>query len=409
MTATLTTTHLFCGGLGDGRGFSNVGFQPVYAANHAAPAVATARANWPSIRAQQADINNLDMRSLPGTDGLVGSPICTEVTPGGGQAAPRLQGEFEDGASTQVKAADWSRTRMTAWDPIRYTEVHRPLFYAGENVPGFATRWELFGAWVNVWDALGYYPVFASVGAAHISGPGFQTVPQHRHRLVWCFIRKDLKKVPDLRPRPDALCPTCGPVLGMQQWTTKHRARKVGVYGDQYRYVCPNRRCGHAVVEPVTRGIGDLIDLDAPDTQGQRFGDGRPDRREFTPYVPATRRRVEIGLKRFGDKPFIAILRKNCTAQSLDDPIGTISAQGNHHMLVRPGATVDECKVRMLTTVEKAGAQGFPAHHVIVGNGTEQQMQIGNAVPVNVAHWLAGRIGQALGAAARPGGMEAAA
>jgi DNA (cytosine-5)-methyltransferase 1 len=393
----LTTTHLFAGGLGDGRGFDDAGFHLVYAANHAAPAVATARANWPTIRAQRADINNLDMRSVPATDGLVGSPICTEVTPAGGQSAPRLQGELVDDGSDAVKPADWSRTRMTAWDPIRYAEVHRPLFYAGENVPGFATRWELFGAWVNVWDALGYYPVFASVDAAHISGVGFPTVPQHRHRFVWCFIRKDLKQLPDLRPRPDAMCPTCGPVQGVQQWSSKRwhansRARKAGEYGDHYQYVCPNRRCGHREVAPVTRGIGEVIDMTV---RGHRFGDGRQDRKEFTPYVAATRRRVEIGLERFGGEPFVITLRKNGTASSLDEPIGTLSAQGgNHHMLVRPDATgvADDCEVRALAIREKAAAQGFPEHHVLAGKETEQKLLIGNAVPVNVARWLGERI-----------------
>lgn len=395
-----TTVHLFSGGCGDLRGFDSAGFRAVYAANHARAACDTARANWSGLRVQQADINNLDMRSLPAADGIAGSPICTEVTPAGGQAAPKAQGEFDiDGEPERVKEADWSRTRMTAWDPIRYAEVHRPLFYSWENVPGFATRWQLFDAWVNVWDALGYYPVIASARASHISGDGFAALPQDRDRVVGCFIRKDIKKLPDLRPRPDAMCLTCGPVQGLQQWNTKRwdaksRARKVGTYGEQYQYVCPNRRCGHLEVTPVTRGIGEVIDHSVP---GHRFGEGRQDRKEFTPYVAATRRRVEIGLDRFAGKPFIITLRNNCTASSLDEPIGTLSAQGgNHHTLVRPGATVDECEVRALTLGEKAAAQGFPKHHVMAGTDTEQKLQIGNAVPVNVAHWLGARIREVL-------------
>ena len=148
----------------------------------------------------------------------------------------------------------------------------------------------------------------------------------------------------------------------------------------------------------MTRGIGDVIDWDV---RGHRFGDGRQDRKEFEPYVPATRHRVQVGLDRFGGKPFIITHRKNCTASSLDDPIGTLSAQGgNHHSLVRPAATVDECEVRPLTLGEKAAAQGFPAHHILAGTETQQKLQIGNAVPVNVAQWLASRIHSALEAAA---------
>jgi DNA (cytosine-5)-methyltransferase 1 len=400
MTA-LTTVHLFAGGCGDLRGFDNAGFRGLYAANHAEAACDTARLNWRTLRVQQTDINNLDMRSLPAVDGLVGSPICTEVGPAGGQSAPKVQAEFDfdDDTEQQVKPADWSRTRMTAWDPIRYAEVHRPLFYAGENVPGFATRWPLFGAWLGVWDALGYNPVIASVNAAHIHGDGYDRLPQSRNRLVWAMVRKDLGRLPDLRPRPDAFCPNCGPVLGIQNWTTKPGVRKVGGYRKGYHYICPTPRC-HVRVEPVTRGIGDVIDLAV---RGSRFGDGWHNGKAFVPYEAATRRRVEIGLDRFGGKPFMVTLRNHGTATSLDAPIGTVTAQGGeHHYLVRPTAdmTVDECEYRPLALAEKALAQGFPTHHLLAGTDAEQKLQIGNAVPVNVAQWLASRIHTALAAAA---------
>jgi DNA (cytosine-5)-methyltransferase 1 len=279
---------------------------------------------------------------------------------------------------------------MTAWDPIRYAEVHKPLAYVGENVPAFgmARNRPLFDAWLHVWDALGYNVTLASVNAAHIHGNGYTRLPQSRDRLVWAMVRKDVGRLPDLRPRPDAICPNCGPVQGIQNWTTDHLVRKVGEYGDQYHYICPTPRC-HERVEPVTRGIGDVID---ETVRGHRFGDGRQDRREFEPYVAATRRRVEIGLDRFGGKPFIVTLRKNGTASSLDAPIGTLSAQGgNHHSLVRPGPdmTVDECEYRALNVEEKALAQGFPPHHVLAGSDTARRTQVGNAVPVNVATWAA--------------------
>ena len=42
----------------------------------------------------------------------------------------------------------------------------------------------------------------------------------------------------------------------------------------------------------------------------------------------------------------------------------------------------------MLKPREAANAQAFPRSYVIHGNLGEQQMQAGNAVAVNVAHWL---------------------
>lgn len=388
-----TTVHLFAGGCGDLRGFDNAGYHALYAANHNKNAVDTARANWPTLRAQQTDINNLDMRSVPRADGIVGSPICWEATPAGGNKAPKAQTEIGfDGEGEQAEPADWSRTRMTAWDPIRYAEVHRPLFYVGENVPGFATRQkELFTAWLGVWDALGYHTVLASVNAAHIHGPGFERLPQSRDRLVWAMVRKDLGRVPDLRPRPDALCPNCGPVKGVQNWTTDYGVRKVGEYNDQYHYICPTPRC-HLRVEPVVRGIGDIVDKAV---KGERFGDGYAKGSTRVPYADATRHRVEAGLDHFGGKPFMVTLRRNGTATSLAQPIGTLSAQGgNHHYLVRPGpdGTVDGCEYRPLTVKEKAAAQGFPSHHILAGGDTAVRMQVGNAVPVNVATWAARQV-----------------
>ncbi|MGY0065134.1 DNA cytosine methyltransferase (plasmid) [Streptomyces sp. LZ34] len=389
--ADMSSTHLFSGGFGDGCGYSNAGFIPTIAANHAPAAVATGQANFPQCRSLCEDVNKLDFRSLPRTRILVGSPICKESAPSGGKSTLKAQAAFDFDAETeQAPAAEWSLTRATAWDLLRAAEVHDYDVVCGENVPGFATRWRLFDTWLRAWAALDYNIQLVSANAAHLAASDGQTVPQNRHRLLWAMTKKGLP-VPDLRPRPDAMCQVCGPVKGVQSWA-KPRARKIGVYGSQYIYVCPNRRCGHSAVVPVTRPVGDIIE---PDVRGRRFGDGKP-YKKFTPYAPETRRKVTIGLEKFGDRPFLVILRKNCTVQGLDEPVGTITAEGNHHMLVRPGATVDDCEVRMLTVREKARCQGFPDHHVFMGNETKQTLQIGNAVPVNAAHWLGERVATAL-------------
>lgn len=381
----LTTIHLFAGGWGDGRGYQDTpGYRPLYAANHARAAVDTARANCPAIRAQRCDINNLDMRTVPAADGIVGSPICTEASPSAGMPLPVTQPAL-DADDDRAPAADWPRTRMTAWDPIRYAEVHRPLFYAGENVPRFR-QWPLFRAWLGVWDALGYEPHVTTVNAAHDLGHG--GLPQSRERLVWAMLRRDARLRLDLRPRPRCECVECGPVLGVRG----HVAGR--------GFVCPNRACGHRRVQPALTGIGIVID---PDVHGRPFGAGAgPGGR---PYVEATRRRVRIGLDRYQGEPFVVTLRNHGTASPLTAPIGTLTAQGGeHHYLVRPtpSGEIDDCEYRPLTLREKASAQGFPAHHVFAGTETEQRLQIGNAVPVNVARWQAGRIAAAVTQAPTP-------
>ena len=94
--------------------------------------------------------------------------------------------------------------------------------------------------------------------------------------------------------RLEAVCPACGPVTGVRVW--KPGAGKqlagfmIGKYGTYY-YVCPNLRCGMRV-EPVTAPMAPGVDWNAPTTFVR---DGHPNRREFTPYVPNTRRRRTLG------------------------------------------------------------------------------------------------------------------
>jgi DNA (cytosine-5)-methyltransferase 1 len=386
-----TSTHLFSGGCGDLLGFMQAGFDPVFGANHEAAAIDTLRTNLPSVRRLRCDINNLDFRHIPRSQVLVGSPICKEASPAGGNATPKPQPEPSDAEDDdQAPPPEWSRTRATAWDLIRATEVHDYDAVCGENVVDFATRWNLFEAWLNVWDALGFDIQIASANAAHLSGPDNEAAPQHRQRILFAFTKKGLP-LPDLSIRPDSWCPECGPVQGVQVWGKrfdKPGVRKVGTYGKQYRYECPTVRC-HQTVEPVTRSIREHIDLSLP---GRRFADGKPTKK-FTPYAPETRRKVGIGLRRFGDQPFLVVLRNHCTVQSLDEPIGAITAEGNHHMLVKPGRTVDDCEVQMISLHTKARAQRFPDGHVFQGKtAAELTRQVGNAVPVNAAYWLAQRV-----------------
>ncbi len=147
-------------------------------------------------------------------------------------------GHWADAAEDddQAPPPEWLRTRATAWDLIRAAEVHDYDAVCGENVVDFATRWNLFDAWLNVWDALGYNAQIASVNAAHLSGPGQRgrvAAPEsHPVRLH----QKGLP-LPDLRVRPSCRCPEYGPVQRViQVWGKKFDkpgVRKIGTYGDR--------------------------------------------------------------------------------------------------------------------------------------------------------------------------------
>ncbi|MFI6536610.1 DNA cytosine methyltransferase [Nonomuraea sp. NPDC050547] len=409
-----TTTHLFCGAGGDVRGFYEAGFQPVEMANHDEKSIETVSYHYKHVDPRCVNLDHYNMSSLKPSQVLVGSPICTEIAQAGGSTAPKAQTAlFED--EGHVAKSTWERTRVTAWCLLRAAEAHRYDMVIGENVPEFATRWMLFPEWLRCWRVLGYQVQLVSVDAAHISGLGNQPAPQHRHRLVFVFTRKDIRQ-PDLRPRPDAMCPECGPVQGVQRWRDpRPRVLRVGKHGEQYDYVCPNRRCGHLIVEPVVWPVAPVIDWDLP---MRRIGDGKKGKK-FRPYAESTRVKVGIGLEQFGNEPFMALLRKNLTVQGLDAPLPTVTAGGNHfaliahigrdsaarttdqplttvathphHALIAPALSVDNSELRMLGPDETKQVQRFRRDYRIFGNIAEQRVQIGNAVPVNVAHWVAAR------------------
>ncbi|MFJ5680292.1 DNA cytosine methyltransferase [Streptomyces sp. NPDC093097] len=422
----LDFTDLFCGLGGSARGLMEAGLRLRLAMNHDRVQVEAHRANHPHAEHLTEDINAFDKRSLPHTRILWGSPICTEIAPAGGRKrtygqtcliGPDGQRATPDEHGGQPQ---FERTRATALDIIAATEVHRYDAVLCENVTEFATDWELFDWWLSGMNILGYNHQIVCASSAHLGDDDNPTAPQLRDRIYVVFTRKGIP-LPDLEVRPAALCPTCGPVNARQVWRNPRR-RKIGKWGVQYDYRCPQRRCGHLILDPTTRPIADVIDWSLP---GTRVGEGRPDRKKFTPYAASTRARIEAGLTKYGTAPHVTMLRRNTTAVALTNPVPAISAQGRHHALivpngrkgavrttaepvttvackphhslVRPAPTVDDCTLRMLNPRELAQAQRFPADYILPAASQEQQiLGIGNAVSVNAAHWLGTRIKAAL-------------
>lgn len=444
---TVTFTDLFCGAGGTGTGMVRAGFELVLAANHWQRAVETHAANHHHAEHLCADINQLDMRRLPRTRVLTGSPICTETSPAGGRARARTApGQLALEIEGHVPSAAFERTRATAWDLLRAAEVHRYDAVIFENVVEFVTDWQLFPAYRNCWDVLGYTMQLVSWNAAHLGGDGNQPAPQDRHRVFGVLTRKGIP-LPDVQPRPLAWCVKCGKdVEAVQTW---RRDRTVGKYRQQYDYRCPETACGRSLVEPYVRPAASVIDWS---NLGKRIGDRRK------PLAQSTMKRIRAGLARFpetrtvltvnhgghdgrpfpadGDvfptrtvkigeallvprTPFLIEYRNHADAASVHEPLSTVTAGGNHHGLVVPyrrgnakpasepfltmatrdsaalvtGAVdVNDCYLRMVQPREQLLAQSFPHDYVVKGNKGEQTMQAGNANPVNAAQWIGERV-----------------
>lgn len=294
---TLTFTDIFCGAGGSSIGLTAAGFELKLAANHWARAIETHAANFANAEHLCADVSNYDMRRLPRTDVLWASPICTEISPAGGRRRRRNAAGQIDLLEDYgyVSSAAFDRTRATAFDVIRATEVHRYDAVLIENVVEFATDWELFDWWLDGMVRLGYNHQIVCVSSAHVGGADNAHAPQWRDRLYIVFTRKGAP-LPDVQPRPLAWCPSCGEdVSAMQSWKTSGR-RRLGKYRSQYLYRCPNRVCRHAVVEPYVAPAASAIDWS---DLGVRIGD------RGKPLAAKTVARIRAGLEMFAQPTMV--------------------------------------------------------------------------------------------------------
>jgi len=73
------------------------------------------------------------------------------------------------------------------------------------------------------------------------------------------------------------------------------------------------------------------------------------------------------------------------------EPLHTVATRDSA-ALVLPDIDVADDLFRMLKPREHLTAQRFPLTYIVTGNQGEQTAQAGNAVSVNVAHWLGLRL-----------------
>lgn len=444
---TITVTDLFCGAGGSGLGATAVpGVELYLAANHWTLAVETHQANFPDCRHDVADISQVNPRRYNRTDILWASPECTNHS-GAKGIARTTQGQQPDlfGETLPTEASE--RSRATMWDVPRFAEHHDYRFVIVENVVE-ALKWVLWPAWLQAMKCLGYQHKTVFLNSMHAPGIAAPRAPQSRDRLYVVFWKPG-DKTPDLAPRPLAWCARCDTnVRAVQAW--KRFDATWGRYKSQYVYRCPDIACRGAEVEPYADPASSAIDWALP---GQRIGD------RVRPLKPATMARIQAGLDRYAkpvtmvvpvegrdgktvrttDEPmrtmtarsetgvaFIAELRGGGSrgkARAVTDPLATVTASGQHHMLVRNNSSkglggemctpatepvrtittaghqslvgwserppvVDDCTFRMLEPKEIGAAMAFRSDYQVLGNKRERVRQYGNAVTPPASEWI---------------------
>jgi DNA (cytosine-5)-methyltransferase 1 len=351
----LTGTDLFCGAGGSSQGLHAAGYDILTAANHWPLAVASHNENFPRTNHDCADISQVNPRRYKKTHLLWISPECTNHSIA--KASARIQNDAVpdlEGNTLPDDAAE--RSRATAWDAVRFAEVHRYPVVIVENVVDFAA-WVLFDAWMASMRSLGYWSQVVYLNSMFAGGT---PAPQSRDRIYIVFWRGI--KAPDLNITPAAWCGPCDQQVAAVQ-TFKAGASVKARYRSQYIYCCPLCK---GEVAPYVRGAAEAIDWSIT---GERIGD------RSKPLADGTIARIKAGLEKYGSHmvvpvernsdpnkrarpvdwpfgtqtaratnalafvPFIASQRGGGSKTKCDPvtmPMGTVSAGGNHHQLVTP-------------------------------------------------------------------------
>ena len=176
-----------CGGLDFGfrGGFSVLGkdyaplpFEIVGAYDILSDAVDCYRLNVDD-RISQADLTQLDVATLPGTDVLVGGFPCQDFSSSG----PKTGFDGKRGKLYQVL--------------LNYMKAHRPRLVVGENVIHLARMQNgaLLKAIVRDFESVGYH-----FDVWNLYAPDYG-VPQSRKRLIFVGVRDDVKGFP-VKPPP---------------------------------------------------------------------------------------------------------------------------------------------------------------------------------------------------------------
>lgn len=346
---SVTVTDLFCGAGGSSLGAEIAGATARLGLNHWDRAIETHSTNFEHADHDCANVSALttaQIRRYPLSDILLASPECTNhsLAKGARRRKPQAASLLDEGPAGD-EAQD--RSRATMWDVWRFAEVAllkgRPYkAIIVENVVD-AFNWgpddngQLFAAWLQVGEALGYRyeTVWLNSMLAHEGG----WVPQSRDRMYVVWTLKTMRR-PNLNVEPLAWCPRCWrAVHGRQNFKRSDRPRW-GRYGAQYLYTCPD--CfGFAI--PAAAPAISIIDESLPI---QIIGERTPKKcrccGRLRLVACSSRRRIRNGLQRLEDEPFAIRLTHGGVPKTLTLPLVTLTTRHDMAMVTPVSANTHE-------------------------------------------------------------------
>lgn len=345
--AKTTFVDLFSGAGGLLRGFLDVGYSAIFSVEFWQPAIETHNHNYPNIPLIAEDIRNIaDERILAyknSVDVIVGGPPC-------------------QGFSTIGKRLAKDPRNELVYEFIRFTNTIKPKIFLMENVKGLFSSGDgkIKNAIETEFEAIGY-----DVKSDVLCAAGFG-VPQIRNRVFFIGTRKDLK----IKPRLPI------PTHDSDSFTTVGSAIN-DLMGKEN--IFPNH-----IPMNHNKTVTDRIKC-------IREGEGIP--KSGLPEEVANGSRsdyIDNTIKNFSH-----VYRRLSRFKP-----ATTMVPGHNAFPLHPIAN------RSLTVREAARIQTFPDDVVFCGTRQNQCIQVGNAVPVELARVLARHISELLSEEIDNGGIS---
>lgn len=409
----LKAADLFCGGGGFTTGAEASGRVEVcLAVDHWRTAIYTHQQNHPHTRHICARIDDIDPRhdqTIPDLDVLLASPECTH------HSIARGGRPIDD------------QKRATPWHVLVWAETKRPKWVVVENVREFrdwgpldekcrpikSRKGEIFQQWIRSLESIGYQVDCQLLNAADFGAATSRTrlfIVARRGRS-----RRDI-------PWPEITHPKANwvPAWSIIDWAIPCPSifnRKRPLAEKTIRRIEAGLRkfCGKSAAESFVVRFNNNCDaasvadpISTITTSGAHHGLAVPylldvnhagDRPAYDPAEPLKTVSTKNGKALL--IPFLTKYNGTGGAQSIDDPVDTITAKDRFGLAMASLIqTMHELHVvdigfRMLEPSELSRAQGFPDGYYYHGSRAEQVRQIGNAVCPPVAEALCRTIAEA--------------
>jgi len=380
----LKSLELFSGAGGLALGLEKAGFDTVALLERDADACAALRHNRPEWNILQRDVREVTFADYGPVDLVAGGPPCQPFSMGG---KARGDQDLRDMFPQAVRAVRELRPSAFIFENVRgllrsaftnYVEYIRlqmtyPEFPVSENVDWSTNLRRLqrhhtskrhggelvYNVTINLADAADY------------------GVPQRRHRVFFVGFRKDLNigwSFPAPTHTQDDLLRA--QFISRSYWQ-EHGIKKYPMLAQRMGRRIETLRSGELFAGTSRwRTVRDVLQ-------------GLPNPREVDGLI--ANHRLQTGARSYPGH----------TGSPLDEPAKALKAgdhgvPGGENMLRRPDSSV-----RYFTVRESARIQTFPDSYVFPGSWTESMRQLGNAVPVELAHVVAASVAVKI----RPAGL----